>query len=148
MPRASDSRIILLALGLLTTGLAVALVGKPPGPVKATPRLRRDFGYGSGVAFSPDGATLAAGRNEGTVALFAVADLGGLGEPHSIGVADEQFSKFRSGPGPILFSTYKQFCTDNGYRPLGRNKFYDKMVGLHGSLAPVEQLVPLLEVRS
>lgn len=35
-------------------------------------------------------------------------------------------------PGPILHTTYKQFCADNGYRPLGRNKFYDKLVGTHG----------------
>lgn len=36
-------------------------------------------------------------------------------------------------PGPAAFSTYKSYCTENGYtRPLGRNRFYEKLQGLQG----------------
>lgn len=37
-----------------------------------------------------------------------------------------------STAGPILYATYKQFCQENGYHALGRNKFYEKMTGLDG----------------
>ncbi|WP_435018663.1 WD40 repeat domain-containing protein [Tundrisphaera sp. TA3] len=104
MARSVDPRLFLVALGMWAAGLAAAPAESPPGSAQPTPRLRRGTGFGSGVAFSPDGATLAAGRQDGTVALFPFSDLGAIGEPRSIGVADEQFSKFRSGPGPIRFS--------------------------------------------
>ncbi len=29
--------------------------------------------------------------------------------------------------GKVLYQAYKTYCVDNGYRPLGRNKFYKRL---------------------
>ncbi len=91
-----------VCIGLVLTGPAVASAEAPPGPPKASRRFH-ESGFACGIAFSPDGKTLAAGAMDGTVRLLSVGQEG-PSQAHSLGAADAQFSTFRSGPAPIRYS--------------------------------------------
>ncbi len=103
-PRFSSRLALLAWIGMVSVGLASEPTAPPPSSApKAKPRSYFGDGFGAGVAYSPNGRALAAGKGDGTVWLGR-GDEGELGLGRSIGVADPQFSTYRMGPGPIRFS--------------------------------------------